>query len=106
MMAVSSLPAEGRIQTPDGLSLRTLAWVVESPRAGAVIVHGLGEHAGRYDHVARDLYQAGISVFGYDQRGHGASQGPRGHASQFKALLNDYVDEHYAGRAQSAEEIT
>jgi len=89
MRVVGSLPAEGRIQTPDGLGLRTLAWSVESPRAAVVIVHGLGEHAGRYDHVARALNEAGISVFGYDQRGHGGSQGPRGHAPQFKALLND-----------------
>jgi alpha-beta hydrolase superfamily lysophospholipase len=89
MMTVGVSPAERKIQTPDGLELRVLSWSAESPRACAVVVHGLGEHAGRYGHVARALNQGGISVLGYDQRGHGASQGPRGHASQFKALLND-----------------
>ena len=89
MMGTASVPAEGGIQTPDGLGLRTLAWTVPSPRAVVVVVHGLGEHAGRYDHVARALNEADISVFGYDQRGHGESQGPRGHAPRFKALLND-----------------
>ena len=43
-----------------------------------VLVHGLGEHAGRYDHVARRLNSWGFAVRGYDQYGHGESDGVRG----------------------------
>ena len=43
-----------------------------------LLVHGLGEHAGRYDHVARRLNGWGFAVRGYDQYGHGESGGVRG----------------------------
>ena len=43
-----------------------------------LMVHGLGEHAGRYDEVAEQLGQWGFAVRAYDQQGHGHSQGPRG----------------------------
>ena len=60
------------------------------PARGAVlIVHGLGEHAGRYDHVAARLAQAGWAVARYDQRGHGRSGGPRGAIARPDSLLTD-----------------
>ena len=43
-----------------------------------VLVHGLGEHAGRYGEVAAHLHQWGFAVRAYDQQGHGQSEGPRG----------------------------
>ncbi len=80
---------EGRIDGTGGLQLRTLAWHAPDSRAGALIVHGLGEHGGRYDHVARALNDAGVSAFAWDHRGHGGSQGRRGHADRFELLLQD-----------------
>src|SRR3712207_7235400 len=54
----------------DGTPLRTLHWPAQGRvRAVALIVHGLGEHAGRYDDVAEPLAAAGIDVHGYDHRG-------------------------------------
>jgi alpha-beta hydrolase superfamily lysophospholipase len=54
------------------------SWLPDRPpRAAAVIVHGLGEHSDRYDHVARALNEDGIAVYACDHRGHGRSQGPR-----------------------------
>jgi len=41
-----------------------------------LLVHGLGEHTGRYAHVAAQLNAWGWQVFGYDQRGHAAAKGP------------------------------
>jgi alpha-beta hydrolase superfamily lysophospholipase len=53
------------------------------------LVHGLAEHVERYDHVARWLVGRGHRVYGYDQRGHGASEGPRTHTPSFDHLLDD-----------------
>ena len=70
----------------DGDNLAIYDWPMEAwqaddalpPRAVVLIVHGLGEHAGRYDHVARQLLDWGFAVRAYDQRGHGESGGARG----------------------------
>lgn len=80
---------EGRMTGAGGDSLRTVWWTAREPRGAAVIVHGHGEHAARYEHVARALNQRGISVFSFDHRGHGLSAGDRGHAASFAVLLED-----------------
>ncbi len=61
-------------------------------RGVVIVVHGLGEHAGRYDHVARQLNQWGFAVRGYDQCGHGESGGPRGSLTTDTRLLDDLAD--------------
>jgi len=71
------------VTTEDGLDLHTRTWRVPAGEANAargtvVLVHGLGEHAGRYEHVAKRLNALGFDVVGYDHRGHGRSPGPRG----------------------------
>ena len=62
---------------------------VENPRGTAVIVHGLGEHSGRYGHVIEVLHEAGLSVIAYDQRGHGRSPGKKGVLPKTTTLLED-----------------
>lgn len=54
-----------------------------------VIVHGLGEHSGRYDNLVNYFSQQGFSVYGYDQRGHGRSKGQRGYLRSFIQLTGD-----------------
>ncbi len=66
--------------------LRT--WPVEAPRAALVVVHGLGEHSGRYTRVAEAMGAEGVLTISYDQRGHGRSPGRPGDAS-FAALEGD-----------------
>ena len=61
-------------------------------RGVVVVVHGLGEHAGRYDHVAQRLNAWGFAVRGYDQYGHGESGGPRGGLPTDDRLLVDLAD--------------
>ncbi|MEP6505857.1 MAG: lysophospholipase [Betaproteobacteria bacterium] len=77
--------------TDDGLILTARAWpaTVEAPRGVVVLVHGLGEHIARYEHVARRLAAQGFNVVGYDHRGHGRSPGPRGGAPSELALCAD-----------------
>ncbi len=61
-------------------------------RGVVLLVHGLGEHAGRYDHVARRLNDWGFAVRGYDQYGHGESGGARGGMPSDTRLLDDLAD--------------
>ena len=61
-------------------------------RGVVIIVHGLGEHAGRYDHVAQQLNAWGFAVRGYDQCGHGESGGARGSLPNDTRLLDDLAD--------------
>ena len=70
-------PLPERLRTRDGLQLHLRHWPARAARS-VLIVHGLGEHIGRYEHVAAQLHADGWQVFGYDQRGHGRSEGPRG----------------------------
>ena len=77
------------LTTHDGLTLQLREWPVAEPRGTVVIVHGLGEHIGRYAHVAQRLNAEGFSVLGHDQRGHGASEGPRGALGQADDFLVD-----------------
>ena len=79
-----------RLQTHDGLALHLQHWPSPgAPRGTVVLVHGLGEHAGRYAHVAAALNAQGWRVLGYDQRGHGQSAGPRGGIAASDSLLAD-----------------
>lgn len=81
---------ESQFITKDGLTLFTRAWMTEKQaKALVVIVHGIGEHCGRYDHVAQLLNGYGLHVFSYDQRGHGKSEGPRGHTPSNQHLMDD-----------------
>lgn len=73
--------ASGTFETLGGVRLAWLRWDADEPVALVVIVHGLGDHAGRYGPVAAALVARGFSVFAHDHRGHGRSPGLRGHAA-------------------------
>ena len=64
-------------KTRDGMDLCAYAWEAEGPWADLCLIHGLGEHAGRYEEMAQTMNRAGICVYAYDQRGHGRSPGKR-----------------------------
>jgi alpha-beta hydrolase superfamily lysophospholipase len=69
--------------------LRRYHWPVEGARGVVLLVHGFGDHAGRYPDLVRILGERGYAVTAYDQRGHGASEGRRGHAARFELFLTD-----------------
>ena len=89
------------LTTADGIQLHLLhAPAGESAHGTAVIVHGLGEHIGRYMHVAAELNRQGWHVVGYDQRGHGRSEGKRGHLNHSDDLLADLAQVIDVARAE------
>jgi len=59
------------------------------PRGRVLLVHGLGEHMGRYAHVAEQLRSWGFAVRGYDQYGHGQSVGLRGDMKNARSVMAD-----------------
>jgi alpha-beta hydrolase superfamily lysophospholipase len=72
-----------------GTTLYGRRWLPEGePIAAVGLVHGLGEHGGRYDHVAAALTAAGYAVFAFDLRGHGRSGGRRGD-TRFGPCMDD-----------------
>ena len=76
--SADDLPLVGRCWEPD-----------TEPRAVVCLVHGLGEHCGRYAHVVAALNEAGYAVLACDQRGHGRSGGKRGFIPSYDALMDD-----------------
>lgn len=82
-----------KLAASDGVSLFIADWKAPaaSRRGGIVLMHGLGEHCGRYAHVAEFLASHGWMVRGYDHRGHGRSGGRRGDVPDKEALLRDAV---------------
>ena len=85
----------------DGENLAVYDWPLpDAPRATVLLVHGLGEHAGRYDALARHLGAWGYAVRGYDHYGHGESSGPRGGLPWDTRLLDDLTDIVDATRAR------
>lgn len=90
--ALPTLDGMRTLRTEDGLPLHWRQWSRPGPgpaRGTVLIVHGLGEHIGRYEHLAGRLNDWGWHVVGHDQRGHGASGGPRGDVPDADALLRD-----------------
>jgi alpha-beta hydrolase superfamily lysophospholipase len=65
------------------------SWSVPMPRAWLVVVHGLGEHSGRYAPLVRALQGHRIAIVSQDLRGHGRSEGRRGHVDRFDDYLVD-----------------
>lgn len=78
------------IRAADGTLLYRTGWPAGGDARGTVLlVHGLGEHAGRYGWLAGQLNASGWHVAAYDHRGHGRSEGPRGGVPDGHALLAD-----------------
>jgi len=82
--------SEGYLVSRDGKQLFFCEWRTDnSPKGVVCLVHGLGEHCGRYVHVASKLTDAGYCVIAFDLPGHGKSQGKRGHIRSYKILQQD-----------------
>lgn len=82
---------EFELHATDNLKLFGHSWQpdTEAPKASVVLVHGMGEHIMRYDHWAEKFVNQGYAVTGLDHRGHGRSEGKRGHIPSYESLLQD-----------------
>ncbi len=81
---------EFELATFDQLKLFCRRWEPENTPQGVIsLVHGLGEHSGRYLDFADRLNQADFAVTAFDLRGHGQSEGLRGHLPSFEAYMED-----------------
>ncbi|MCB0663820.1 MAG: lysophospholipase [Saprospiraceae bacterium] len=85
----------------DGLDLVGKSWPVQSPKAAVLILHGMGEHVLRFDHVAAFFNMNQIAAIGFDHRGHGQSGGKRGHMPALEAIFKD-ID---MGLAEAAKQF-
>lgn len=84
---------ETNLKSMDGVDLFVRGWEPDAkPKAVVVLVHGHGEHVGRYEHVAKVMTDAGYIFAGFDLRGHGRSGGIRGHFPSWEAALQDIKD--------------
>jgi acylglycerol lipase len=85
----SEVAGAGSIKSADGTKLAYRSW----PKPGAgitfAVVHGLGEHAGRYARFAEAMAKHDMSTFALDLRGHGESEGQRGHVDSWSQWTED-----------------
>jgi acylglycerol lipase len=77
------------LKCTDGKKIQGRYTKSEESKYIVIFVHGLGEHAARYDRFASLLGQNGISSISYDQRGHGTTPGIRGHIGKYEQALDD-----------------
>ncbi len=87
-----------------GLKFYSKGWEPDGkPKATVALVHGLGEHIGRFAYVGEAFSNAGYALMGFDLRGHGRSEGQRGHTPSFEAYMRDidllleHVHAHFPG---------
>ncbi|WP_407539192.1 alpha/beta hydrolase [Deinococcus radiomollis] len=81
--------------TPPAVPVKTFVWPAqvgstERPRANLLLAHGFGEYSGRYHRLIGELNRAGYSVYTYDQRGHGQSDGVRA-VNDVAVLVQDHL---------------
>ena len=86
----------------DGTVLHTAHWGADDPQATVIIVHGVSEHVGRWEHVAEFLVAQGYDVFSYDQRAHGRSGDGVLDIERFDLFIDDLAEmvaaTHHDGR--------
>jgi acylglycerol lipase len=98
---------EHTFQNKDQTTLFYHEWLPDNQpiRAVLFIVHGVGEHSGRYEHVAESFTQVGFACYGIDHRGHGKSDGTRAYFTDIGDLVDDLrqlfetIREHYPSKA-------
>ncbi len=81
---------EWKWKTNDGLEIYSKAWLpVEKAKGVICLVHGVGDHIGRYEADGEALTEAGFILAGFDLRGFGKSEGIRGHTPSLEMYLDD-----------------
>lgn len=89
MAAESATVTEAAIDSADGTTLAYRAWPVSGAKLTFAVVHGLGEHSGRYERFARGMARFQMATYAVDLRGHGNSDGQRGHVDSWSQWVED-----------------
>ncbi|TAN31581.1 alpha/beta hydrolase [bacterium] len=89
MAAETKAATGGFVESADGTRLAYRAWPKPGAAVTFAVVHGLGEHAGRYERFAQAMAGRGMGTFAVDLRGHGNSPGPRGHVDGWSQWTDD-----------------
>ena len=79
----------GFLASADGTRLAYRGWPVTDAPVTFAVVHGLGEHSGRYERFARGMAKFQMATYAVDLRGHGQSQGQRGHIDSWSQWIDD-----------------
>ena len=88
-MAESAVAGTGSLKSADGTKLAYRAWLKPGADTTFAVVHGLGEHSGRYQRFAEGMAKHGMSTYALDLRGHGESDGQRGHVDTWSQWTDD-----------------
>ena len=80
------------VKSRGGVDQLQRVWESNTPHANVLLLHGIAEHSGRYEHVGSTLAAAGFSTRAIDHRGHGRSGGERGFVPSFDVFLDDVED--------------
>jgi alpha-beta hydrolase superfamily lysophospholipase len=88
-LAESTLLTEGTVESTDGTKLAYRAWPRRGSAVTFAVIHGLGEHSGRYHRFADGMAKHAMSTYALDLRGHGRSPGQRGHVDSWSQWIDD-----------------
>ncbi|MBU1078799.1 MAG: lysophospholipase [Spirochaetes bacterium] len=81
---------EFKSKSEDGLTLYFQGWEPDRRKKGVIcLVHGIGEHSGRYEHLAERLVKDHFALISFDLRGHGNSEGQKGYIPSYNAVMKD-----------------
>ena len=104
MAAETRVATEGTLPSADGTKLAYRSWPAPSAKITFAVVHGLGEHSGRYERFAAGMARHGMATYAVDLRGHGKSEGQRGHVDSWAQWIDDATAfvAHVESEAQGA----
>jgi len=89
LAAETPVATEGTLPSADGTKLAYRSWPAPSAKITFAVVHGLGEHSGRYERFAAGMARHGMATYAVDLRGHGKSEGQRGHVDSWSQWIDD-----------------
>jgi alpha-beta hydrolase superfamily lysophospholipase len=89
LAAEKSVETDGFVESSDGIRIAYRAWPQAGARITFAVVHGLGDHGGRYERFAKGMAKHGMGTYAVDLRGHGKSPGQRGHVDSWAQWTDD-----------------
>lgn len=98
-MATETAATEGQVVSTDGTRLAYRFWPHANATHTFAVAHGLGEHSGRYATFAQAMGKRGMATYALDLRGHGKSEGQRGHVDSWSQWTEDIAA--FVGRVEA-----